>query len=68
MSLKPTKRPRSITDLHPQGYLYNLIYWLSIFHQDLAGMLASIMRMNYFFIHYAWALFFDLIVSSIGIP
>ena len=38
------------TDFHPQGYLYNLIYWLSIFHQGLAGILVCIMRVNYLII------------------
>jgi spermidine synthase len=47
---KSNKMVRINSDLHPQGYLYNLIYWLSIFHQDLAGMFASVMRTNYFFI------------------
>jgi spermidine synthase len=37
-------------DLHPQGYLYNLIYWLSIFHQGLAGVFACVMRINYLFV------------------
>jgi spermidine synthase len=44
------KRVLINSDLHPQGYLYNLIYWVSIFHHSLAGMFASIMRTNYFFI------------------
>jgi spermidine synthase len=47
---KSNKTAQINSDLHPQGYLYNLIYWLSIFHQDLAGMLASVMKTNYFFI------------------
>ncbi len=47
---KSNKTARINFDLHPQGYLYNLIYWLSIFHQNLAGMFASVMRTNYFFV------------------
>jgi spermidine synthase len=47
---KANKTVRINSDLHPQGYLYNLIYWLSIFHQDLAGMFASIVKTNYFLI------------------
>ena len=44
---KTNTTARINSDLHPQGYLYNLIYWLSIFHQDFAGIFASIMRTNY---------------------
>ena len=47
---KDNKTAHINTDLHPQGYLYNLIYWLSIFHQGLAGLLASVMKINYIFI------------------
>jgi spermidine synthase len=38
------------TDLHPQGYLYNLIYWLSVFHQDLSALLSTMVRTNYIFV------------------
>jgi len=38
------------SDLHPQGYLYNLIYWLSIFHQGLSTVFSSVMRINYFLV------------------
>ncbi len=38
------------TDMHPQGYLYNFIYWLSIFHQGFAHALSSLMRTDYLII------------------
>jgi spermidine synthase len=50
VAFKTNITARINTDLHPQGYLYNLIYWLSIFHQGLAGILACVMRTNYLFI------------------
>ena len=64
---KSNKTARINFDLHPQGYLYNLIYWLSIFHQDLAGMFASIMRTNYFFV-LALAIFLILLLPFLRSP
>ena len=64
---KTNKTAQINSDLHPQGYLYNLIYWLSIFHQDLAGILASIMRTNYFIILF-WAIGLILLLPLIRSP
>ncbi|MDE2008937.1 MAG: hypothetical protein KGJ09_02540 [Candidatus Omnitrophica bacterium] len=47
---KADRTARINTDLHPRGYLYNLIYWFSIFHQGLAALLARLMRTNYFIV------------------
>jgi len=47
---KDNKTAQINTDLHPQGYFYNLIYWLSIFHQGMIGTLTCIMKINYIFI------------------
>ena len=44
---KANKTARINYDLHPQGYIYNLIYWLSTFHQGPSMVISSIMRTNY---------------------
>jgi len=47
---KSNQTARINFDLHPRGYLYNLIYWLGIFHQDLSPVFSSVIRTNYFFV------------------
>src|SRR5208283_4340828 len=64
---KSNKTAQINSDLHPQGYLYNLIYWLSIFHQDISALFASVMRTNYLFI-LGLAIFLILLLPLIRSP
>lgn len=50
VNFNANKTARINYDLYPQGYLYNLIYWLSIFHQGLAGVITCVVRTNYLII------------------
>ncbi|MBF0503834.1 MAG: hypothetical protein HQL14_01910 [Candidatus Omnitrophica bacterium] len=53
------------SDLYPQGYFYNSVYWLSIFHQYFAVLYASVMQTNYFLI-LVLAVLFILLLSRIS--
>lgn len=64
---KSNQTARINFDLHPRGYLYNLIYWLSIFHQDLSSVLSSIIRTNYFFV-LALAIFLIFLLPFLRSP
>ncbi len=64
---KANTTARINSDLHPQGYLYNLMHWLSIFHQDLAALLALVMRTNYILV-LCLAVFLVLLLSLVRGP
>lgn len=61
------KRARINADMYPQGYLYNLIYWFSIFHQGLASMLAFVIQIKFIFV-LILAIGLILAVSRAGKP
>ncbi len=39
-------------DLYPKGYYYNLIHWLSVFHQGLAGIFQAVGKINDLFVFF----------------
>ena len=63
---KTNKTARINSDLHPQGYLYNLIYWLSIFHQGLAGYVCVYHEDELFF-YFVSGRIFDFIAAFIHV-